>query len=346
MNHPPPEPATAQPATPAAPDMPAPAAPAGAAVPGDGDTAWRAWHLHLGTLAVAAHDRVVTEVVAAAVAAVPGHPWFFLRYWHGGPHVRLRIAGLDQQGADRVEAVLAEKLPAAGSPRDGEEPIAPEEYRRNAARMTAAGDEPTHAEVEELLAPGVHRFAYHPEYERYGGAALLPESERLFHLSSGLCLAFLRRAPSPGARAALALRAAHAAGRALGDAEEEAAFAHLGLQAWRGWATGFGYGPQQVDQVCRSAGPVPVPADPGPLAPWRDALAALAERVRAETDLHPGQVLSSHVHMLHNRLGLRVIEELQTYARLTHLVEGPAPSSFDPDHPSQGATRPDLQERQ
>lgn len=313
------------------------------AASGERETSWQAWHLHLGTSAVSAHDRVVTEVVGPVLAAVPGKPWFFLRYWQGGPHVRLRLGDLDEAQTARVEKLLADGLADAGRPRDGEEPVRRDEYAQTAARMEAAGDEPSHEEVTGLLEPGVHRFAYHPEYERYGGRDLMPATERLFQLSSELCLAFLRRGPSTGARSMLALRAGYFAGRALGDTEDEAAYAFHGLRAWRAWAAGFGYSEQQLDQVCRAPGAVSVPDEPGPLAHWHGALTALAAEVRRGTGLHPGQVVSSHVHMLHNRLGLRVIEELRTYALLNRLLDGPAPS--EPADPSQ-RSRPYSEEQQ
>ncbi|MBU7598803.1 thiopeptide-type bacteriocin biosynthesis protein [Streptomyces sp. P38-E01] len=305
------------------------------------DAHWHAWHLHLDTDERSARDRVVTEVVAPAVASVPGRPWFFIRYWHGGPHVRLRLRDLAEDEADRVEKVLTEALATAGEPRGEEERLRPEEYESAAARLAAVGDRPTHDEVSGLLPPGAHRFAYHPEYERYGGRELMPATERLFQLSSQLCLAFLRREPSSGARAMLALRATRAAGQALGE-DDEAVFYALGLHSWRAWAAGLGYSDQQLDRLSLATVPATaLPEDPGPLGPWRDALRELAADVREHTELHAGQVVSSHVHMLHNRLALHVTEEIQTYARLSNLFPGPA----IPDIP-QGKAHPLHKEQQ
>lgn len=305
------------------------------------DTRWHAWHLHLDTNEQSARDRVVTDVVGAAVAAAPGKPWFFIRYWHGGPHVRLRLRDLSADEANHVEKVLTDTLATAGRAREGEERLSPEDYDSAAARLAAVGDQPTHDEVRGVLEPGVHRFAYHPEYERYGGEELMPATERLFQLSSQLCLAFLRRAPSSSARATLALRATLAAGRALGEADE-AVFYSLGLHSWRAWAAGLGYSDQQLDRLSQARVPATaLPEDPGPLGPWQDGLAALAADVRERTSLHAGQVISSHVHMLHNRLALHVTEEIQTYARLTHLFPSPAL----PDIP-QGNAQPLHKEQQ
>ncbi|NEE17204.1 hypothetical protein G3M58_63390, partial [Streptomyces sp. SID7499] len=55
---------------------------------------WRTWHLHVPSGDRSAHDRVVVDAVGSVLPTLPGRPWFFLRYWHGGPHVRLRIGDL------------------------------------------------------------------------------------------------------------------------------------------------------------------------------------------------------------------------------------------------------------
>ncbi|WP_371625663.1 thiopeptide-type bacteriocin biosynthesis protein [Streptomyces sp. NBC_01116] len=327
---------------------PAGTARAGAGGPGPGGagTVWRTWHLHVPSGDRSVHDRVAVEALGPVLRTLPGRPWFFLRYWHGGPHVRLRVGDLTDEQADEAERLLAGRLVDAGRLREGETAMDPADYARTAASMTTAGDRPSHQEVTGMLEPGVHRFAYHPEYERYGGRELMPESERLFELSSRLVLAFLRREPSTGARALLALRATVCAARALGDdPAEEAAFYDHGLRAWRTWAAGYGYAERQLDELYRAARPTDelrakaTGGDTGgPLVPWQEALTGLSDRIRRETPLHPAQVTISHVHMLHNRLGLRTVEEYQTYARLARLFPvPPAPDGVPPSDSSGSA---------
>ncbi|MFJ2221861.1 thiopeptide-type bacteriocin biosynthesis protein [Streptomyces anulatus] len=328
----------------------------GGAGPGGPDTVWRTWHLHVPSGDRSAHDRVVVDAVGPVLRTLPGRPWFFLRYWHGGPHIRLRIGDLTDDQAASAERLLAERLVDAGRLREGETAMDPADYARTAASMTTAGDQPSHQEVTGMLEPGVHRFAYHPEHERYGGRELMPETEQLFELSSALVLAFLRREPSTGARALLALRATVCAARALGDdPAEEAAFYDHGLRAWRTWTAGYGYTERQLDELYGAARPTDelraktAGGDtPGPLAPWQAALTGLSDRIRRQTPLHPAQVTVSHVHMLHNRLGLRAVEEYQTYARLARLFPArPAPEGTPPpDHsgPAQSSAVPSTEE--
>ncbi|MFJ1802576.1 thiopeptide-type bacteriocin biosynthesis protein [Streptomyces sp. NPDC088180] len=316
---------------------------AGGPGPGGAGTVWRTWHLHVPSGDRSVHDRVAVEALGPVLRTLPGRPWFFLRYWHGGPHVRLRVGDLTDDQAGEAERLLAGRLVDAGRLREGETAMDPADYARTAASLTTAGDRPSHQEVTGMLEPGVHRFAYHPEYERYGGRELMPESERLFELSSRLVLAFLRREPSTGARALLALRATVCAARALGDdPAEEAAFYDHGLRAWRTWAAGYGYAERQLDELYRAARPTDElrakatgGATGGPLVPWQEALTGLSDRIRRETPLHPAQVTISHVHMLHNRLGLRTVEEYQTYARLARLFPvPPAPDGVPPSDSS------------
>ncbi|MFE1365457.1 thiopeptide-type bacteriocin biosynthesis protein [Streptomyces anulatus] len=328
----------------------------GGAGPGGPGTVWRTWHLHVPSGDRSAHDRVVVDTVGPVLRTLPGRPWFFLRYWHGGPHIRLRVGDLTDDQAASAERLLAERLVDAGRLREGETAMDPADYARTAASMTTAGDQPSHQEVTGMLEPGVHRFAYHPEHERYGGRELMPENERLFELSSRLVLAFLRREPSTGARALLAMRATVCAARALGDdPAEEAAFYDHGLRAWRTWTAGYGYTERQLDELYGAARPTDelrakaTGGDaPGPLAPWQTALTGLSDRIRRQTPLHPAQVTISHVHMLHNRLGLRTVEEYQTYARLARLFPvRPTPEGASPpDHsgPAQSSAVPSTEE--
>ncbi|MFD0776401.1 lantibiotic dehydratase C-terminal domain-containing protein, partial [Streptomonospora algeriensis] len=167
---------------------------------------WCAWHLHLGTSARSAHDRVLSEVVGPAVDSVPGRPWFFIRYWQAGPHVRLRIGDLDAQERRDLGALLADRLAEAGRLAEGEEPLSPEGYAADAQRMTV-GETGGNRYVEEMRAPGVHPADYEPEVDRYGGAGLMPRAERLFQLSSELVRGLLPQSHSPARRALVALRA-------------------------------------------------------------------------------------------------------------------------------------------
>ncbi|MFE2015028.1 thiopeptide-type bacteriocin biosynthesis protein [Streptomyces sp. NPDC059491] len=288
-------------------------------------TDWTAWHLHLGTTARSAHDRVVTDVIGPTVRELaPGTPWFFIRYWQSGPHLRLRVGGLDAAARARVEAALGERLAVAGAPAPGEEPLDPAAYRSGAERLAAAGETGENTSVKALLPPGVHPAVYEPEFDRYGGAALMPAAESLFTLSSGLVLAALPKVTGERQRALLALRGTVAVAAAVGDPAERAYYYAHGLGAWRAWAAEAGHPAGLLDTITRIEGAVTLdPGAHGPFAGWHARLAAHADEIRAHSTVHPGMVLFSHAHMLHNRLGLSLLEELRTYAVLAHAFPVP-----------------------
>ncbi|MFB8403600.1 lantibiotic dehydratase C-terminal domain-containing protein, partial [Streptomyces sp. NPDC055912] len=114
-------------------------------------TDWTAWHLHLGTTARSAHDRVVTDVIGPTIRELaPGTPWFFIRYWQSGPHLRLRVGDLDTAARARVEAALTERLAVAGAPAPGEEPLATAASRSGAEPLAAADENGEDNSVKDL----------------------------------------------------------------------------------------------------------------------------------------------------------------------------------------------------
>lgn len=281
-------------------------------------TQWSAWHLHLASNAQSLLDRVVNEVVAPVARSLDGAPWFFIRYWQGGPHIRLRVGDLSPAEYDRVERLLRERLETAGRPAAGESRINEEAYRAE-ARLLARNESGGDRDVQSLRAPGVHRAVYEPETARYGGPDLMPRTERLFQLSSELVLALLPHVSDARARSVLALRATVSAAAALGDEAEQAAFYAGSLAAWRAWAFGFGCTEEQVEGMCRIPRGAVKPVDAtrhGPFGTWHAALSDLVTEIRTTTATVPGQILVSHVHMFHNRLGRTLFDELRTYAWL------------------------------
>ena len=283
-------------------------------------TGWRSWHLHLSTLDASAGDRVVRDVVGPVVGETRGTPgvgWFFLRYWQEGPHIRLRMSGVDAASADRLERHLRHNLRQvmAATPA----PLTADGYRRNAAPLAAAGEGGEALEVGELRPAGVYRRPYRPEADRFGGLGLLALSESLFQVSSELSLAFLRRHPPESARSGLAFQATRAALGVLGDEERRRAFcrrARAGWQAWASRAEGVGKDPARlvVPPLRGIALPSPLGALPPPVRRWVEQLGGAMGTWRHELgEARAQRILHSHIHLLHNRLGLSVGQESNHY---------------------------------
>lgn len=284
----------------------------------DTGTTWSAWHLHLASNAPSLLDRVVNQVIAPVVQTLDGAPWFFIRYWEGGPHLRLRVGDLSPAEHARMEALLRELLATVGWLADDEATLSEEAYRTEAG-LLARGEYGSDHPVQELRTPGVYRAVYEPETARYGGPALMPQTERLFQRSSELVLALLPHVSTPQTRSALALRATVSAAAALGDGAEQALFYAHSLTAWRAWAAALGSTPKDLDRLCYIPEGSAKPVDPdrhGPFESWHTALTDLVREIRATTESVPGQIVVSHVHMFHNRLGRTLFDELRTYAWL------------------------------
>ncbi|MFC1414768.1 thiopeptide-type bacteriocin biosynthesis protein [Streptacidiphilus sp. N1-12] len=159
----------------------------------DEESGWHSWHLHIASSAPTDLDDVVTEALGPladrlGLLGPDGPPWFFLRYWQRGPHLRLRIRGLTRTEADGVESELAERLHSLDTRVPPARRLDQDTYARTVRPLATAGEQDGPLEVGELLPPGVHRADYEPEYERYGGRRLIAASEDLFHSSSRVAL--------------------------------------------------------------------------------------------------------------------------------------------------------------
>ncbi|MBR7742528.1 thiopeptide-type bacteriocin biosynthesis protein [Phycicoccus sp. BSK3Z-2] len=293
-------------------------------------THWTSRHLHLATGATSALDRVLAEVAAPA-ARDTGRPWFFVRYWQGGPHLRLRVADLDGPAADRLTARLERLLEPHLAPRAGEPPVEEAAYTAEASRH-ARGETGENRTVSALRPAGAHPATYEPELERYGGADVMAASERLFVRSSELVVDVLPSVPTLADRRRLALRLAAAAARPLGPLPAQSVFFEVGRRSWAAWARSYGTDEAVVTataRVDRAPAPGAFEPLPGVLGTWHDDVAVLVATLGHAGHPVPGAVVSSHVHMTHNRLGLGILDELRTYAVLARTF--PADPAAVPD---------------
>ena len=218
--------------------------------------------------------------------------FFFIRYWEKGAHLRLRFLG-------DPDELRAELLPS----------------------------------MERCF--GRHRVEcvpYEPEIDRYGGPEAIAIAEDCFDLSSRVALDILRETDDDGARgAAMLLHAALAYVFGMSRAEAAAFFDSVGRSRVIGGADDFLRGIR-----------APIPAAPGIVwdalengeeldAPWlqewiaglRGVAARLsAVAVRSQVPLAAEfaqtvpprfadrwMLLSSHVHMTNNRLGVTMLDE-------------------------------------
>ncbi|NUT94343.1 MAG: hypothetical protein HOY78_20205 [Saccharothrix sp.] len=171
-----------------------------------GEPAWVAAHVfHRGD-----QDLLVTRAMAPLCEDLvrAGHveDWFFLRYWEGGPHVRLRLRVDGNAGpAGRVRTAVADTcaryLAAHPSPPDGWS-----QHRYEVvARRRAAAERMTDWDRRLRPVDTVEFTPYRPEHHAYGSGPALRAVEQHFTDSSRTATALLSQPRDRRAAAALAM---------------------------------------------------------------------------------------------------------------------------------------------
>ncbi|KXK60306.1 hypothetical protein AWW66_19495 [Micromonospora rosaria] len=306
---------------------------------------WLSWHaFHHGD-----HTRLITGAVDPLVASLQADgriaQFFFIRYWEGGPHLRLRLlpthAEYSTEVAARARSALERHLarfPSPPSAPAGQYAALAERY----ARLEGLADHDRRLRPPDV----VEAVPYHPEYPVFGGRAATRAVERHFTDSSRLALSVLaRRAPQHRSRlAALALASTLAAWQ-----PDRRRLAHLLTRSRSFWEPAEGRGLRRESYQrqraalrrlvsgCWPPTPGPPPQDPDPLAAaWSDSVHRLHAELtdlRRAGDFHPDLravatrfaadtgptrdeqgllvVLLRCVHLLCNRLGLGVDQETQ-----------------------------------
>jgi thiopeptide-type bacteriocin biosynthesis protein len=276
--------------------------------------------------------------------------WFFVRYWNGGRHLRLRVEPSHGQEVG-VASIVQEELRAfvAHHPGGQEDSAA---YLRLADRMQAAllsaARDRGLAEPEDVEAPqptdSVQLRTYRYESERYGGTVARTLAEGHFWRSSELATTVVSRTLGRmDARASLAFELLAVAPVALALPIEHARTLLLESSRMVRYVR-----PDLIDAGQPPNGFVPFEAQ-------RDELVALVRRARdhrsadpsslaavacelwaeelkvCDTQLgrlwadgqltcHPHQVLLSYIHMLNNRLGIGFAEECHLYHLLARAL--------------------------
>ncbi|MFJ3406195.1 thiopeptide-type bacteriocin biosynthesis protein [Promicromonospora sp. NPDC090134] len=299
-------------------------------------TRWSTLYVYLHRTPSAV-DRFLLDVVgpeaAALVATGEATAWHFLRYWTGGPHLRVRLrdasAATVKDLADRLREACAAPCP----PGDRVD-LDPAAY---GAVFTAADPEPWHADGDVVEA------AYVPETDRYGGPEALALCEEQFGVSSDLALALLRATPAADTRRAVAVDLMLLALDAL-DLDPLTA-----VRAARGYFAGWdftsespsdGASARAAAEAVYWAAPARWDARPalvsaaasGPRSThqvWSGSLRPLVARLRTLADdgalrNAPERIVWSLVHMMNNRLGLSVWDE-RFAAWLVSLATGAFP---------------------
>ncbi|MER5546324.1 thiopeptide-type bacteriocin biosynthesis protein [Streptomyces sp. NPDC002589] len=307
---------------------------------------WLSWHIHVAA-DPAGTDHLtplvagpLADLVEAQCAAGRIARWFFIRYWEGGPHLRLRIlpaAAGDAGPLDAAVHAAFRALPAAAH-----DPAAYLDSVRDLAQASMRTD-PT---VDPRLAatvrdPGIHRDVYSPETDRYGTGAPLAASESAFAASSELAVLCARQSLTGVPLRLLGMeticKAAHRA-----RPEDPGGWLSRYAEFWRAWAAlapnavfpaeALAAQAAQWATALRKRAGVTVDRlihRSSPLAPWDAALGAVLQSVpddEPQTDRRHESLCISHSHMTLNRLGLLVHDEFALIETARHLLLPPTAS--------------------
>ena len=112
--------------------------------------------------------------------------FFYLRYWEGGPHVRLRVCARPED-TDRILSVARARLGAHFRAAPSRGRVTPTLYAEWAARYARA-EQLTDYDREVVPPDTVTLGRYEPETSSFGGGAALELVENHFCVSSALAL--------------------------------------------------------------------------------------------------------------------------------------------------------------
>jgi thiopeptide-type bacteriocin biosynthesis protein len=146
-------------------------------MPSNDGSGWESVHVYLHDFARLTH---FLQVCVAAISPPLDGRCFFVRYWMGGPHLRLRLR--EAALAPLLEQAAARYWDAHGFPST----LEPDAFYRGYASELPPG-----AERCWHTNGSVHRIAYEPELARYGGPAGIGLCEDEFVSDSSVILAML-----------------------------------------------------------------------------------------------------------------------------------------------------------
>lgn len=291
---------------------------------------WTAFHIFL-------HDGKQQEAFLAdwllpearkIVKAGQAEQWFFLRYWDGGPHIRIRFLNLQNR------SVLLNSIQDVANGYLGKEALTADAFYGNHA---FDGQPVNKAELDWHRDGQVVCYPYCPEYARYGGEKAIAVSEDLFHASSDIASAIIKATEYNNEhRFQLALKLMVTSVWAVKpDRKTLQQFCHFYSGFWRGHASAAGIdkAPEHGAALSHTLTNLQANISAGRLTgieqAWveqvQNGVNALSELsalrqlyspingklVESDADLQAAilSIIGSHVHMTNNRLGVTPVHE-------------------------------------
>ncbi|MFE4518170.1 thiopeptide-type bacteriocin biosynthesis protein [Kitasatospora sp. NPDC056783] len=302
---------------------------------------WLSWHVHVPFAAADRIDELVAGPLADLITTLRQagaiSRWFFIRYWEGGPHLRLRLRPAERSSPAELDAAVRAAFAALdGSSNDPGDVAAYLDRISRLARASGRADPSVDRTVAgSVRPPGVHPADYVPERDRYGSGELLDAAEAVFEVSSDLALRVARAAPTATQLRLIGLEAitklADGVERLGGDRDAQLA---RYADYWRRWAesvvppvfdtAALGDGAARLAAALADRGGISaarLAARDSAVGPW---CAAAVDSLRPHPATGPGALTRSGVaisqtHMTLNRLGILVHEEFMLITTVRRL---------------------------
>ncbi|AST93513.1 MULTISPECIES: thiopeptide-type bacteriocin biosynthesis protein [Sutcliffiella] len=233
--------------------------------------------------------------------------WFYIRYWEGGPHVRLRFLTVNEK---KTIQTISEKIQAFWKDAEPIESLTKEQYYRDHKFDGQA------LPFEKLPWYGDRRIQpipYVPEIERYGGKDVIQNSEAMFHSSSKLvCFILEKLGLDPAKRFIVGLTLTRLLMEQLlefDDMEDNIQFTSFYKEYWESFVAGnetdelvllFKANEKSIRKFYSMLKDNPFVTDQ--LLRMKNELHVVRDTVQDELYIH--RIVASHIHMTNNRLGV------------------------------------------
>lgn len=255
---------------------------------------WRSLH-------VFCHATAEQDALALGLRAALGGDgeWFFVRYWLGGPHLRVRVR------TSRQEALVREVVSRQGSTPTSTPLTAAEFYERIPVSLREGHDDDA---ALPWYPPGtVLAQPYEPEFDRYGGREGMTRAESTFVASSRLALAVIARRSGFAARVTLAAWIMRTCIADLALADQ---FGRYGTF----WSRSVTLPPvQALDRVVSASA---LFAPPGDILDRTNDFIASLRGIPGHDIVGRSLIVASQLHMTNNRLAIPIAWEAGLGQRL------------------------------
>ncbi|MFJ7936226.1 lantibiotic dehydratase C-terminal domain-containing protein [Sporosarcina sp. NPDC096371] len=229
--------------------------------------------------------------------------WFYIRYWQGGPHIRLRYKIVADNHKQQFEDQLAERLTAFKN-----------KYSHHSFERVEYDDRITKLENVSDLAIypnfSIQTVPYVAEWDRYGGEAAIQYSEKIFSKSSNLARYIIEQVDWPK-RYMIAfdlMYHSYKTAEKLRLIQSQAAFFGSYNNVWKAFERKDTHGPV-IEGLTRRLSKISAQDSvPEVYVEYLQAVEQEFENISQSQTTYSTEnlfyVMVSHIHMLNNRLGI------------------------------------------